>query len=96
MDQPLAVTAADTLVGSLCREIWGLRSRARQVQEALQRCQHPVLGQRLQRELQTLACRRLELQRLADRLSRCPGQRHERSLAVDLLAELCRRPLVCA
>jgi len=96
MDQPVAVAAADTLVGSLCREIWDLRSRAGQVQFALQRCQHPGLGQRLQCELQTLACRRLELQRLADRLSCGQGQRRERSLAVALLAELCRRPLVCA
>ena len=95
MDQPVTA-AADTLVGSLCREIWGLRSRAVQVQAALQRCQHPVLGQRLQHELQTLASRRAELQRLADRLLCCQDHRRERSLAVELLAELCRRPLVCA
>ena len=88
-----AVTAADTLVGSLCREIWDLRSRARQIQVALQRCQHPGLGQRLRQELQNLASRRSELQRLADQLGSTQAQGPDHSVAVALLAELCRRPL---
>jgi hypothetical protein len=87
-------TPADTLVGSLCREIWDLRHRARQVQDALQRCQHPGLGQRLCQELQTLAQRRAGLQRLADQLAGSRALRSESSVGVALLVELCRRPLL--
>ncbi len=88
-----ATVAADTLVGSLCREIWDLRSRAHQVQAALQRCQHPGLGQRLRQELQSLSRRRSELQRLADQLGGSQAHSSDRSVAVALLVELCRRPL---
>jgi len=95
MNRP-TITAADTLVGSLCREIWDLRSRARQVQASLQRCQHPGLGQRLHQELHNLAHRRLELQRLAAQCGGSHNQSGEPSLAVALLLELCRRPLVVA
>jgi hypothetical protein len=85
--------AADTLVGSLCREIWGLRSRAGQVQAALQRCQHPGLDQRLRQELQRLSHRRSELRRLADQLGGNRSGSSEGSVGVALLVELCRRPL---
>lgn len=88
-----SATAADTLVGSLCREIWGLRSRAGQVQAALERCQHPGLDQRLRQELHRLSHRRSELQRLADQLGGKQSRSPDGSVAVALLVELCRRPL---
>ncbi len=94
MNQP-SPPAADTLVGSLCREIWDLRNRARQIQAALQRCKHLELGQRLEKELQTMAHRRLELQQIAAQF--CGhSQGCAPSSASALLLELCRRPLVVA
>lgn len=96
MIRSAVTTPADTLVGNLCREVWDLRSRARQVQHALQRCQHPGLGQRLSQELQNLSQRRVALQRLADQLADSLSKGPDDSVGVALLVELCRRPLLLA
>ena len=85
---------ADSLLGSLCRESCWLRSRASQVQRDLQCCQNPGLCSRLRQELESLGRRRLEIQRLSATLKASRGLRD--SLAVDLLDELCRRPLLCS
>lgn len=84
------VTIADSLIGSLCREVDGIRTRCRLVLEALERCQNSALTCRLQRELRDLQQRRravLQAARSWQRLS--AGD----SLALSFLIELCRRPL---
>lgn len=81
---------SDSLVGSLCWEVDGLRRRAAQVLEGLGRCHDGPLLERLRRELASLQCRHRELQRTARSLA-ASAQRD--SLSVALLLELTQRPL---
>jgi hypothetical protein len=81
---------SDSLLGSLCREIDGLRRRWRQVVTDLARAQEDGLIARLRSELVVLQRRRQELQQTARVLQRS-GLGN--SLSVALFGELTRRPL---
>jgi hypothetical protein len=84
------VAIADSLIGSLCREVDGIRQRCRLVLEALERCQNRPLTCRLQRELRDLQQRRLAVLQAARNWQRLNTRD---SLALALLIELCRRPV---
>jgi len=88
---PQTVAAVDSLLGSLCREGCWLRERTSRLQADLERCHHPALCARLQREFDVLAARRQALGELCRQLRRRHPWRHSISLA--LLEELCSRPL---
>lgn len=90
----LAPATAESLLGQLSREACQLRSRAGQVLGDLGRCNSPVLAQRLQREFQSLDARRDDLRRLCQQLRRERAWRD--SLSLELVEELCRRPLPAA
>ncbi|KMM16959.1 hypothetical protein [Synechococcus sp. GFB01] len=82
---------ASSLVGSLCREMDRLRSRAAQVSADLARCQSPALLERLRRERAQLADRRREVQQAARSLRRL--HQLQDPLALAFLEELARRPI---
>jgi hypothetical protein len=88
----LAPVNSESLLGQLSHEASGLRSRATQIVRDLGRCQHPALCARLERELQLLRCRRDAIRQLCLQL-RCHQAWHD-SLSLELVEELCRRPLV--
>ena len=85
-----SLRTSETLVGSLCQEVDGLRCRASHLQEAMSRCGNHLLFERLQRELGNLQQRHRELHRAARGLAATAGRD---SLAVAFLLELTRRPL---
>ncbi len=95
MKTTLSPTGApsESLVGSLCRELFSLRERARQLGDDLARCRDGRLFCRLRRELLRLEGRRRELQHTVDGLRL--GALRDR-LSLDFLVELSRRPLVPA
>jgi hypothetical protein len=84
-------STADSLVGSLCREMGALRERARQLMADLSRCRDGGLVDRLRAELATLERRRRELSLSVRTLER--SQLRD-GLALAFLLELTRRPLV--
>ncbi len=87
---PSSAPCADSVIGSLCREIDRIRGRATQLLSSLALCQDRTLGRRLQREWGELQERRLAI------LSTARAWRRRGSadpLAVDFLIEVCRRPL---
>jgi len=86
----LTSTGADSLVGSLCREMAGLRQLWHQLSGLRSQCREERLLQRLSREVSRLEQRRLELQHLARQLQRLPLRD---PLGVSLLLELTVRPL---
>jgi hypothetical protein len=79
----------ESLVASLCRELDRLRRRAAQVLADLERCQDPLLFERLRQELRQLGGRRKELQRATGLLRANAGVQDHVSLA--FLEELARR-----
>jgi hypothetical protein len=90
MEMPTRVNTADSLIGSLCREAEASRQRCRQLQQCLQRCQDSRLFARLQRELDQLQQRRLELLSSA---RACQRRGSGDPLVLAFLIELCNRPL---
>ncbi|KEF40799.1 MAG: hypothetical protein ER33_14990 [Cyanobium sp. CACIAM 14] len=91
--QPAISRTADSLVGSLCREIEAVRQRARQLLVQLGRCRDADLRRRLQGELVRLELRRRELDRSVRTLE---GSGLKDRLALAFLRELSRRPLGAA
>lgn len=83
-------TIADTLVGSLCREMGAVRERAQVLLADLCRCRDGGLCLRLREELLRLERRRRELHQAARDLER--RGLHDR-LALAFLRELTGRPL---
>ncbi|MCS5699223.1 hypothetical protein NZK32_09250 [Cyanobium sp. FGCU-52] len=81
---------SESLVGSLCLEVDGVRRRAGQLIEGMARCHDGPLLERLRRELGNLQRRHRELQRSARSLS---ATARRDSLGVALLLELTSRPL---
>lgn len=81
---------ADSVVGSLCREVLQLRARGRCVQQQLVQCQQPCLRCRLASELNAIRLRLRDLQEMARMMHR-RGLRQ--SLGLALLMELLNRPL---
>lgn len=86
----LTSTGADSLVGSLCREMAGLRQLWHQLSGLRSQCREERLRLRIGREVTRLERRRLELQDLARQLQRLPLRD---PLGVALLLELSLRPL---
>ena len=80
------------MVGSLCREVDGIRRRASQLLEAMRSCQDAALSRRLGRELGQLQQRRGELQRTARAWSKQSGVKDE--LALEFLIEIAHRSLL--
>jgi hypothetical protein len=58
---PATVHISDSVVGSLCREVDGIRQRSRVLIQAMARCQSRGLLLRLRRDLAQLQERRREL-----------------------------------
>ena len=89
-----APPSSDSLLMQLSREVWRLRLRAARVLEDLSRSQNPGLCARLERELRLLAGRREQLHQLCVQMRRrSAGSTWAGSLSLELLEELCRRPL---
>jgi hypothetical protein len=84
-----AIFLADSLVGSLCREVDGIRSRASQLLLAMRSCQDAALSRRLGVELNQLQQRRSELLRTARAWSKQSGVKDE--LALEFLIEVANR-----
>ena len=82
---------ADTLVGSLCREMLSLRERWRQLHAQQALCQEDSLRTRLASEQVQVLSRRLELQRAARAMTH-GGLLHD-PLSQAFLQELTRRSL---
>lgn len=70
---PLNGGPADSLLGSLCREMGKLLSRRRQIATQLPRCRDAGLIRRLQGELQRMAVRQAEVHAVGLALRRAPG-----------------------
>ena len=87
---PATTQQSDSLVGSLCREMEGLRQSWRQLDGNLSRCREERLILRLQNEAIGLQRRQWELQLTARQLRTAPLQD---PLGVAFLLELTRRPL---
>jgi hypothetical protein len=84
-------STGDSLIGSLCREIAGLRVRALQLAADLGRRPGGELAGRLRRELRQLERRRCELLATARMLG---GRGLRDRLSLELLVEITSRPLV--
>jgi len=84
------IATSDSLIGSLCREVDGIRCRCRHLLDAMERCQNRGLSCRLQREFLQLQQRRLTLLQTLRSWQR-RGVRDP--LALALLIEICRRPV---
>lgn len=77
------------MVGSLCREVDGIRRRASQLLLAMRTCQDAALSRRLGVELGQLQLRRSELLRTARAWSKQTAVKDE--LALEFLIELANR-----
>lgn len=84
------VSVSDTVIGSLCREVDGIRQRGTQLAAAIGHCQDSGLLRRLRLELQQLQRRCRELRGVA---LFWRNHRQGDSLAIDFLIEICSRPL---
>ena len=80
---------ADTLMGSLCREVDGIRGRASQLMMAMRSCQDAALSHRLGMELGQLQRRRSELLRSARAWRQHFGVNDD--LALEFLIEIAHR-----
>jgi hypothetical protein len=80
------------MVGSLCREVDGIRRRASQLLLAMRSCQDAALSRRLGRELGQLQQRRGELLRSARAWSKQSSVKDE--LALEFLIEIANRSLL--
>ena len=79
---------ADSLLGSLCREMGKVLSRRRQIHAQLPRCRDAGLIHRLHRELERMAARHAEVHAVGLALRKTPGLD---PFGVAFLVELCRR-----
>ena len=86
---PVTATA-DSLIGSLCREVDGLRQRSAQTLLAMRHCQDHRLLERLQRQVLQQENRRQAIRAAARSYQR---QGLGDGLAIALLIELTSRPL---
>jgi hypothetical protein len=86
----VASLCAESVIGSLCREMDRIRGRAAVVLAGLISCQNEGLRLRLRHEWDQLQQRRASILRLAGgwRGSACVDP-----LCVEFLMEVCRRPL---
>lgn len=84
-------STSDSVIGSLCREVNGIRQRCRMVLMAMRFCQNAGLLQRLQLELLQLDDRRRELLATARhwRQRRCLSD----DLALEFLIEISSRSI---
>ncbi|MCP9885841.1 hypothetical protein KBY97_12015 [Synechococcus sp. ATX 2A4] len=80
--------SADSLLGSLCREMGKVLSRRSQIHAQLPRCRDAGLIRRLQRELERMAVRQAEVHAVGLALRSTPGLD---PFGVAFLVELCRR-----
>ena len=84
------VTYSDSVVGSLCREVDGIRHRSSYLLNAMERCQNACLTCRLHREFVQLQQRRLEVLNAARHWQQRSAAH---SLGLAFLIELCGRPV---
>ena len=89
---PAQTSTSDSVIGSLCREVDGIRQRCSQLLTAMRFCQNSGLLHRLRLELQQLQNRRRELLATA----RLWHQRRSVSddLALEFLIEISSRSIV--
>lgn len=85
------ISTSDSVIGSLCREVIGIRQRCQMVLTAMRCCRNAALLQRLQLELLQLDERRRELLVTARhwRQRRCLSD----DLALEFLIEISSRPV---
>jgi hypothetical protein len=86
------ISTSDSVIGSLCREVDGIRQRCSQLLAAMRVCQDTGLLHRLRRELQQLQDRRHALLDAARhwRQQRCVSD----DLALEFLIEISSRSVV--
>jgi hypothetical protein len=84
-------STSDSVIGSLCREVDGIRHLCSQLLMAMRSCQDRVLLQRLRSELQALQERRSGLLATARRWRQQNSLSDD--LAVEFLIEICSRPV---
>ncbi len=83
------LTAADSIIGSLCREIDYIRQRYKNVSISLDVSKDKFLRQRLLNEIFNLKKRRYELLKISTSFNHL----NKSSLSMMFLYELCKRPL---
>ena len=81
---------SDSVVASLCREMFGLRIRSQLVIVELRRCKQERLVKRLRRELHQLVQRQQEIRQAANELTTVQVVD---PMGIEFLKELTRRPL---
>jgi len=84
------VTTSDSVIGSLCREVDGIRHRCRSLLEAMANCNDDSLLCRLRREFQQLSNRRSVLLETAKGMQ---TNGIEDKLSIAFLIEISSRPL---
>ncbi|HJN33766.1 MAG TPA: hypothetical protein QF700_06605 [Prochlorococcus sp.] len=84
------VTTSDSVIGSLCREVDGIRHRCRSLLEAMAKCNDESLFCRLKREFQQLSNRRSVLLEAAKDMQ---SKGVEDKLSIAFLIEISSRPL---
>ena len=83
------LTTSDSLVGSLCREIYNIRQRYKNIINSLDNCRDKNLIQRLNKEINDLNTRRIELIEISNKVQKdCKS-----NASILFLHELCVRSL---
>ncbi len=84
------IATADTLLGSLLRENFSIRARYLNIESSISNTQDTRLIKRLVKERTTLLARKNELHNIVKTIDK---NSINKSLTLDLLLEICRRPV---
>ena len=84
----ISATTSDSLVGSLCREVYSIRCRSEYVIKSIQTSKNVDLCSRLDLELKELDKRRKEVLSTAENLIK---EKYHDTLSLEFLIELSRR-----
>ena len=81
---------SNTVIGNLSTEGESLRQRSIHITKSLSACKEKSLLSRLRKERDSLEQRRNEILKIAISMK---NRKKENSLSIDLLIEICRRPI---
>ena len=83
------LTTSDSLIGSLCREIYFIRQRYKNIINSLENCRDCKLRERLSNEINYLSTRRKEITRISNKFNQISSS----DVSNLFLHELCIRQL---